>query len=58
MAADLAAVAEAARAAAVTAGLGIEIHSGVAPPGVAAVSERADRLTASIREAVPAVSRG
>ena len=58
VAADLAAVAEAARAAAVTAGLGIEIHSGVAPPGVAAVSERADRLTASIREAVPAVSRG
>ncbi len=57
VATDLAAVAEAARAAAVTAGLSIEIHSGAAPPEVAAVCDRADRLTATIRETVPAVRR-
>ncbi|WIX84941.1 formimidoyltetrahydrofolate cyclodeaminase [Amycolatopsis sp. DG1A-15b] len=50
---DLAAVAEAARAAAVTAGVSVEVHSGVpVPPEVAAVRERADRLTATIRKAV------
>jgi len=47
---DLAAVAEAARAAAVTAGVSVEVHSGAAvPPEVAAVCARADRLTATIR---------
>ena len=46
---DLAAVAEAARAAAVTAGVSVEVHSGAVPPEVAAVRERADRPTATIR---------
>ena len=50
---DLAAVAEAARAAATTAGVSIEIHSGAAAsPEVAAVGEHADRLTAAAREVV------
>jgi hypothetical protein len=49
VATDLAAVAEAARAAAVTAGVSVEIHSGGGvPPEVAAVRERADRLTAAV----------
>jgi formiminotetrahydrofolate cyclodeaminase len=53
VATDLAAVAEAARAAATTAGLSIEIHSGAAAgPAVDAVCEHADRLTATIRKVV------
>ncbi|WIY06373.1 formimidoyltetrahydrofolate cyclodeaminase [Amycolatopsis mongoliensis] len=53
VATDLTAVAETARAAATTAGVSIEIHSGaVAGPEVAAVCEHADRLTAAAREVV------
>ncbi|MGW5718261.1 cyclodeaminase/cyclohydrolase family protein [Amycolatopsis sp. NPDC003865] len=53
VATDLAAVAAAARAAAVTAGVSVELHSGAAvPPEVAAVGEHADRLIASIRGTV------
>ncbi|MCR6485730.1 formimidoyltetrahydrofolate cyclodeaminase [Amycolatopsis sp. OK19-0408] len=57
VATDLAAAVAAARAAATTAGVSIEIHSGAAaPPEVAAVRERADELTAAVRE-VALVSR-
>ncbi len=49
VATDLAAVAESARAAAVTAGVSVEVHSGAVPPEVAAVRERADRLAATVR---------
>jgi formiminotetrahydrofolate cyclodeaminase len=53
VATDLAAVAEAARAAATTAGVSIEVHSGGSgDPRVAALRDRADRMTASIREVV------
>ncbi|HEY3463510.1 MAG TPA: formimidoyltetrahydrofolate cyclodeaminase [Amycolatopsis sp.] len=57
VATDLAAAAEAARAAATTAGLSIEVHSGAtAPPEVAAVTTRADRLTTAIRDVVVTLS--
>jgi hypothetical protein len=53
VATDLAAVAEAARAAAATAGVSIEIHSGAAAgPEVAEVCEHADRLLKAAREVV------
>jgi formiminotetrahydrofolate cyclodeaminase len=63
VAADLAAAAEAARAAAATARVGIEVHLAGLPAdealretvaGVAALCERADRVTSAVREAVGA----
>ncbi|WP_439382991.1 cyclodeaminase/cyclohydrolase family protein [Amycolatopsis lexingtonensis] len=48
VATDLAAVAEAARAAATTAGVSIAVHSGAADPRVPVLRDRAARLTASV----------